>query len=114
MRGMRGRNCGVNTSAAELGASNPALYRSELVDGFCHGDDFVDCGSRRSKRDLCKRNLTRDGAVSVVQQGIWTKNWKCLHRSVRVINSELMEIEADQKHVPQLLEDLGFIQSNIA
>ena len=25
----------------ELGASNPALYRSELVFGFCHGDDFV-------------------------------------------------------------------------
>ena len=29
------------------------------------------------------------------------------HRSVRVINDELMEIEADQKHVPQLLEDLA-------
>ena len=25
----------------ELGASNPALYRSELVNGFCHGDNFV-------------------------------------------------------------------------
>ena len=25
----------------ELGASNPALYRSELVNGFCHGDGFV-------------------------------------------------------------------------
>ena len=30
-----------------------------------------------------------------------------------MINSELMEIEADQKHGPQLLEDLGLIQSNI-
>ena len=36
-----------------------------------------------------------------------------LHRSVRVINNELMEIEADQKHIPQLLEDLGLTQSNI-
>ena len=35
-----------------------------------------------------------------------------LHRSVRVMNDELMEIEADQKHVLQLLEDLGLIQSN--
>ena len=26
-----------------------------------------------------------------------------LHRSVRVINDELMEIEADQKHVPRLV-----------
>ena len=25
----------------ELGAGNPALYRTELVNGFCHGDDFV-------------------------------------------------------------------------
>ena len=29
-----------------------------------------------------------------------------LHRPVRMINSELMGIEADQKHVPQWLEDL--------
>ena len=36
-----------------------------------------------------------------------------LHRSVRVINFELMEIEADQKHIHQLLEGLGLTQSNI-
>ena len=36
-----------------------------------------------------------------------------LQRTVRVINSELMEIEADQKRVPHLLEDLGLTQSNI-
>ena len=41
------------------------------------------------------------------------KELEVLHRPVRVINSEWMEIEADQKHVPQLPEDLGFIQSNI-
>ena len=35
------------------------------------------------------------------------KELDVLHRFVRVINSELMEIEADQKHVPQLLEDLA-------
>ena len=36
-----------------------------------------------------------------------------LHRTVRVIDIELMEIDADQKHVPQLLKDLGLTQSNI-
>ena len=41
------------------------------------------------------------------------KELEVLHRSVRVINDELMEIEADQKHIPQLLEDLGLTQSNI-
>ena len=35
-----------------------------------------------------------------------------LHRSVRVTNGELMEVEAGQKHVPQLLEDLGLIHCN--
>ena len=41
------------------------------------------------------------------------KELEVLHRSVRVINDELMEIEADQKHVPRWLEDLGLIQGNI-
>ena len=41
------------------------------------------------------------------------KELEVLHRSVRAINNELMEIEADQKHIPKLLEDLGLTQSNI-
>ena len=41
------------------------------------------------------------------------KELEVLHRSVRVINDELIEIEADQKHVPRLLEDLGLIQGNV-
>ena len=41
------------------------------------------------------------------------KEMEVLHRSVRVINDELMEIEADQKHVLRLLEDLGLIQGNV-
>ncbi len=36
-----------------------------------------------------------------------------LHRIVGVINRELMAIGADQKHVLQLLKDLGLTQSNI-
>ena len=41
------------------------------------------------------------------------KELEVLHRSVKVINNELMEIEADQKHVSRLLEDLGLIQGNV-
>ena len=37
----------LRNNGVELGASNPALYRSELANGFCHGDDFV-TSSRRS------------------------------------------------------------------
>ena len=35
-----------------------------------------------------------------------------LYRTVRVINNELVEIDVDQKHVLQWLEDLGCTQSN--
>ena len=31
----------LRSNGFQLGASNPALYRSELVNGFCHGDNFV-------------------------------------------------------------------------
>ena len=41
------------------------------------------------------------------------KELEVLHRSARVINDELMEIEADQKHVPRSLEDLGLVQRNV-
>ena len=41
------------------------------------------------------------------------KDTEVLHKTGRVINSELMAIEADQKRVPQLLKDLGLTQSNI-
>ena len=36
-----------------------------------------------------------------------------MYRSVRVFIEELMEIEADQKHVLRLLEDLGLTQGNV-
>ena len=41
------------------------------------------------------------------------KELEVSHKSVRVINNGLMEIEPDQQHVPQLLEDLGVTQSDI-
>ena len=31
----------LRSNGFEFGASNLALYRSELVNGFCHGDDTV-------------------------------------------------------------------------
>ena len=44
MRAMRGQKLWgeqLRNNGFGLGASNPALYRPELVNGFCHGDDFV-------------------------------------------------------------------------
>ena len=36
-----------------------------------------------------------------------------LHRTVRVVGPDLMEIEADERHVPQLLEDLKLTTANV-
>ena len=100
----------LRSNGYELGASDPALYRSELVNGFCHGDDFV-----TANRDLWK-NVAREfdtrriGMIGAAKH--LDKELEVLHRSVRVINDELMEIEADTKHVPQLLEDLRLTQGN--
>ena len=118
MRAMRGRNCGVNTFAAvvfELVASNPALYRSELVNGFCHGDDFVAAAAEDQIEVFGKMlqetfDTRRIGMIGAAEH--LDKELEVLHRSVRAINDELMEIEAEKKHVLQLLEDLGLTQSD--
>ena len=74
----------------ELVASNPALYRSELQEKFD------------------TRRIGMTGAAEHLDKAL-----DMLHRSVRVINNWLMEIKADQKRIPQFLEDLGLTQSNI-
>ena len=106
----------LRSSGFELGTSNPALYRSELVSGFSHGDDFVAAATEDQIEIFGKllhekfdtRCIGMIGAAEHLD-----KEMEVLHRTVRVINSELMEMEADQKHVPQLLKDHGLTQSNI-
>ena len=106
----------LRNNGFELGASNPALCRSELVNGFCHGDDFVTAAAEDQievfgKMLQDKFDTRRIGMIGAAKH--LDKELEVLHRSVRVINDELMEIEADQKHVPRLLEDLGLIQGNV-
>ena len=88
-------------------------YRSELVNAFCHGDDFVTAAAQYQievfgKMLQEKFETRRIGMISAA-----THLDKELHRSIRVINDELMELEAEQKHVSRLLEDLGLIQGNL-
>ena len=106
----------LRSNGFELGASNPALYRSELVNGFSQGDDFATATAEDQIESFGKLlqekfDTRRIGMLDAAEH--LDKELEVLQRSVRVINSELMEIEADQKHVLQLLEDLGLIQSNI-
>ena len=117
---MCGRNCGgehLRINGFEIGASNPALYRSELVmSGFCHGDDVVTAAAEDQieifgKMLQEKFDTRRIGMIGAARH--LDKELEVLRRSVRVVNDELMEIEADQKHVPRLLEDLGLTQGNM-
>ena len=106
----------LRNNGFEFGASNPALYRSELVNGFCHGDDFVTAAAEDQievfgKLLQEKFDTRRIGMIGAAKH--LDKELELLHRSVTVINDELTEIEADQKHVPRLLEDLGLVQGNV-
>ena len=106
----------LRSNGFELGASNPALSRSDLVNGFCHGDDLVTAAAEDQLEILGKllheKFDTRcNGMIGAAEH--LNKETEVLHRTGRVINSELMEIEADQKRVPLLLKDLGLTQSNI-
>ena len=92
----------LRSNGFELVASNPVLYRSELVNGFCHGDDFVIAAAENQIESFGKlfqekfstRRIGTTGAAEHLD-----KELEVLHRSFRVINDELMEIESDQKHV---------------
>ena len=96
----------LRSNGFELGASNPPLHKSELVNGSCHGDDFVTAAAEDQIESIGKllhekfdtRCIGMVGAAEHVDREL-----DVLHRTVRVIdhiNSDLMEIEADQKPVP--------------
>ena len=53
----------------------------------------------RSLDKCCKRNVTRDRIGMIGPAKHLDEDLEVLHRSVRVINDELMEIEVDLKHV---------------
>ena len=53
----------LRSNGFELGASNPVLYRSEPVNGFCHGDDDFVTAAARALENYCKRSSTQDGSA---------------------------------------------------
>ena len=104
-------NARCEQCAAEtmLGESNLALCRSELVNGFCHGDDFVTAAAV-DQIEIFGKMLQEKFDTRQIGM-IPDKELEVLHRFVRVINDELMEIETDLKHVPQLLKDLDSLKA---
>ena len=95
MRVTHGRSCGgehLRNNGFELGASNLALYRSELVNGFCHGDDFVTAAAEDQTEVFAKMlqdkfDTRRIGMIGAAKH---LDELEVLHRSVRVINDELV------------------------
>ena len=94
---MGGRSCGgehLRSNGFELGANNPALCRSELVNGFCHGDDFVTAAAEdqieifgkmlQEKFDTgAARHLDKAGSetCSSIVERIWTHSRKYCQNS---------------------------------
>ena len=71
-------------------------------------EDQIEVFGKMLQERFDKRRIGMIGAAKHLD-----KELEVLHGSVRVINDELMEIEADQKHVLRLLEDLGLFQRNV-
>ena len=71
-------------------------------------EDQIESFGKLLQEKLDTRRIGMKGAAEHLD-----KELELLHRSVRVINNEWMEIEAGQKHVHQLLEDLGLAERNI-
>ena len=91
----------LRSNGFELVASNPALHRSDFVNGFCHGDDLTEDQIESFRKLLQEKfNTRRIGMTGAAEH--FYKELEVLHRSVTVINNELMEIETDQKHVHQI------------
>ena len=86
-----------------LGSSNPSLFCSDLLKGFCHGDDFTVAAA---EQEVERFNRILGEKFEVRQPGLigharhLDKELEVLNRTVRIVNDELMEVEADQKHVP--------------
>ena len=49
----------LRNNGFELGANNPTLYRSELVNGLCHEDDFV-AAAAEDQIEVFGKMLPRD------------------------------------------------------
>eukprot|EP00971_Amphidinium_carterae_P119633 2370107-Amphidinium_carterae.1 len=75
-----------------VGTNNPA----HLI-GLCHGDDFV-VAACEDETDMF--------------EGILADKFEFLHRNVRINPDGAMEIEADTKHVPNLLKEFGLERGN--
>ena len=73
------------------------------MNGFCHGDDLAEDHIESFGKLLPEKFDTRRMGMTGAAEHL-DRELEVLQRCVRVINYELMEIEADQKHVPKLLE----------
>ena len=105
----------LQNNGYKLGGSHPSLFCSEHLKGFCHGDDFAIAAA---EEEVERFNNILSEKFEIRQTGMvghadhLDKELEVLHRTVRIVNDELMAVEADQKHVPLLLEDLGLSKGN--
>ena len=100
-----------------LGANNPALYRSEVVNAFCHGNDVVTAAAEDQDRELWK-TVARKVRHETNRHEKFSRTLGQRTASVAQIcqsdQYELMEIEANQKHVPNVWKILDSSKATLS
>ena len=106
----------LGSNGYKAGVSNPAVFYSPEMDGrmLVHGDDFVILGDEDAIAHMYKtlgskytvKMLANFGGEDVVVETV------VLNRVVRYVpkgpnGKQAMELEADQRHVEVLIEELG-------
>eukprot|EP00971_Amphidinium_carterae_P319485 6349462-Amphidinium_carterae.1 len=105
----------LETKGVMTGRCNPALFKSDFVIGFCHGDDFVIAAcideARKFGEMLKERFDIRCTGLIGAEPGL-DRELVVLNRTVRFIREDCIQIEADLKHVTTLLKELGLEKCN--
>jgi len=102
-----------------IGTANRALFRGPNGEkGFCYGDDFVLCAS---EEDLKAFGKILEEAYDVRMEALigfgphLGDQMKILNRFVKIDReNDRVTIEADQRHIEALIEELGLQQAKVA
>eukprot|EP00971_Amphidinium_carterae_P034348 676152-Amphidinium_carterae.1 len=92
-------------TALHLAAATPPAFAQTLGKAFVTAMTSSSCAQKR----MLRRSVLYRGAPRLAKQ------LEVPNRTVRLVDDDngcLIEIEADQKHVPQLLEDFGLTKGN--
>jgi len=101
----------LESNGMDIGKSNRSVFGDEYRKGLCHGDDFLVVASQQKLTEFGKLLESKFDVRMSEMIGFGAglgKTLKMLNRTIRVCDDkDCMELEADSKHVEQIVKDLG-------